>query len=69
MSKYLPLWEYVAKSDTFPLKMSFEDIARVLGFCIDHSFLNCKKQAETLGITVKKISLKEKFVIFDRISR
>lgn len=67
MSKYGPLWEYVASIDTYPLCMRFEEIAFVLGFPIDHAFLTHKKEAEAYGFAVKKISLKEKTVVFVRI--
>ena len=66
MSKYRSLWEYVAKTNTFPLKMSFEEIFSVLGFSIDHSFLSYKKETEKYGYIVKKVSLKEKSVLFDK---
>ncbi len=66
MSKYQPLWEYVAGVDTYPLKLNFDDIATVLGFPIDHAFLTYKKEAASYGFTVKKISLKEKTVLFDK---
>lgn len=65
MSKYLPLWDFVSISKNFPLKMSFEDIKNVLGFEIDHSFLKYKKELELFGYKVLKISLKEKFIVFD----
>jgi len=67
MSKYQPLWEYVARLDTYPLKLSFDDIATVLGFPIDHAFLTYQKEAANYGFTVKKISLKEKTVLFDKL--
>lgn len=60
------LWEFVAKTNTFPLKMSFDEIFSVLGFEIDHSFLTYKKETADYGFIVKKISLKAKSVIFDR---
>lgn len=66
MSKYKPLWEYVANSDTYPLILSFDDIYDILGFSIDHSFLTYKKETVDYGFTVKKVSLKEKSVIFDK---
>ena len=66
MSKYQPLWKYVAGLGTYPLKLSFDDIFSVLGFSIDHSFLTYKKEAENYGFTVKKISLKEKTILFDK---
>ncbi len=67
MSKYQPLWEYVTSVDMFPLKLSFDDIYSVLGFAIDHSFLTYKKETLNYRFTVKKISMKEKYVIFDKI--
>ncbi len=66
MSKYKALWEYAAKIDTFPLKLGFDEIAGILGFPIDHSFLTYKKEAADYGFTVEKILLKEKFVLFDK---
>ncbi len=66
MSKYQPLWEYVAKANTYPLKMSFDDIFSILGFEIDHSFLTYKKETANYGFTVKKVSLKDKNVLFDK---
>lgn len=68
MSKYRSLWEYVANINTYPLKMSFDEIFSVLGFSIDHSFLSYKKEAADYGFIVKKISLKEKTVLFDKSS-
>lgn len=67
MSKYKALWEYVANSDNYPLKLSFDDIFNVLGFPIDHSFLTYKKETAEYGFIVKKVSLKEKSVIFDKL--
>lgn len=49
------------------MKMSFNEIFSVVGFQIDHSFLTYKKEAANYGFCVKKISLKEKTVIFDKI--
>lgn len=40
--------------------LSFEEINEVLGFKIDHSFLNYKKELEEYGYRVEKIYLKEK---------
>lgn len=67
MSKYQSLWEYVISINTFPLKLSFDDIFSILGFPIDHSFLNCKKETVNYGFAVKKVLLKEKLVLFDKI--
>ncbi len=67
MSKYQPLWEYIKNINTYPLKLSFEAIASVLGFPIDHAFLKYKKEAVNYGFFVKKISLKEKIILFDKL--
>lgn len=64
MSKYDPLWKHIQDNGNDPVVLSFEDVKEVLGFPIDHSFLNYKKELEEYGYSVKKISLKEKTVIF-----
>jgi len=64
MSKYDPLWKHLQDNGSDPIVLTFEDIKKVLGFSIDHSFLNYKKELEGYGYSVKKISLKEKTIIF-----
>lgn len=64
MSKYLKLWEYVVSKNSEELLLSFEEIEKLLGFPIDHSFLSFKKELLPLGFEVKKISMKEKTVRF-----
>ena len=66
MSKYKSLWEYIKKENKDELKLSFDDIKNILGFPIDHSFLNYKKELIEYGYKVEKISLKEKFIIFKK---
>lgn len=68
MSKYDPLWKYLKSNDTSPLKLTFEEIKNIIGFDIDHSFLNYKKEAKEYGYEVGKISLKEKHVTFLKIN-
>ena len=58
MSKYNALWTYIKENDSRLL--SFDDIESVCGFPIDHSFLNAKRELETYGYKIRKISLKEK---------
>lgn len=69
MSKYDPLWEYVGKSGSGSLKLTFEEIQIIAGFPIDHSFLKYKKELERYGWQVGKISMKEQTVLFLAISR
>lgn len=66
MSKYLNLWKYIEKSNKNILLMSFDDVASILGFNIDHSFLSYKKELESFGYKVFKISLKEKTILIKR---
>ena len=66
MSKYEPLWHHLNKDGREAFRMTFDEIAAVLGFPIDHSFLNAKKEAEAFGYVVGKISLKEKHVNFSK---
>ncbi|OIL35748.1 hypothetical protein ATX10_04230 [Oenococcus oeni] len=47
--------------------LSFEQIKQILGFEIDHSFLNYKKELPDYGYSVSKISLKNKTVKFSKI--
>ncbi len=67
MSKYSKLWEYLRKNNKESYKLTFEEIKNILGFDIDHSFLTYKKELKDYGYEVKKISMKEKFVLFNKI--
>ena len=69
MIKYTPLWEHIRDNCIDRIKLSFADIESVLGFPIDHSFLNFKKELDGYGYSVVKISLKEKSVLFDKLSQ
>lgn len=64
MSKYYPLWEHVHADGRERFVLHFEQIEEILGFPIDHSFLNCKKELQEFGYQVGKISLKGKTIIF-----
>ena len=66
MSKYKPLWEHIQTIDAEKLSLSYEEIQSILGFPIDHSFLNYKKELPDYGWNVKKISMKEQTVHFER---
>lgn len=67
MSKYNELWEYVGKKEDMSFKLTFAEVQDILGFEIDHSFLNYKKELIAYGYEVGKISLKEKTVIFNKL--
>lgn len=68
MSKYSTLWEYMQKQTDEIVELSFDAIKDILGFPIDHSFLNYKKELEAYGYKVKKIFLKDKKVAFEKVS-
>ena len=66
MSKYQPLWEHIQTIDAEKLSLSYGEIQSILGLPIDHSFLNYKKELLAYGWNVKKISMKEETVRFER---
>ena len=67
MSKYKLLWDYIVCNKKDKYKLSYEEIKNILGFDIDHSFLKYKKELLNYDYEVKKISIKEKFVIIEKI--
>ncbi len=67
MSKYNSLWEYVQKSGSQSLKLTFDEIQNIAGIPIDHSFLRYKKELAEYGYQVGKISMKEQTVIFNKL--
>ena len=59
--------EYIYASKSDMLNLSFQEIEKILGFQIDHSFLSYKKEACEYGYEVEKISMKNKKVYFKKI--
>ena len=68
MSKYEPLWEYVKENGENRFVMTYEEVENVLNFPIEHSFLTYKKELKNYGYEVKKISMKDERILFERIS-
>ena len=66
MSKYAPLWAHIQADGRDSFTLSFAQIEAILGFPIDHSFLNYKKELQEYGYRTGKISLKEQTVGFIR---
>ena len=66
-SKYALLWAYIMSCAQNDMKLSFEEIRKIAGVQIDHSFLNYKKELEAYGYRVGKISMKESSVSFERL--
>lgn len=66
MSKYQKLWAYLKDQSGSSVDLTFEQVERVAGIPLDHSFLSYKDELKEFGWTVKKIHLKEKIVEFVR---
>lgn len=64
MSKYEALWNYISSCGKDAVTLTFEDIGRIAGVPLDHSFLQYKKELSSYGYEVKKISMKEQKVSF-----
>lgn len=67
MSKYDPLWKWIAENEQEKYKLTYDQIEEILGFPIDHSFLKYKKELLDFGFQVGKISMKEETVTFERV--
>lgn len=67
MSKYGPLWKFIKDNQKDSYKLTYEEIKDILGFEIDHSFLTYKKELINYGYEVRKISMKEKVILFSKI--
>ena len=67
MSKYNPLWNWIAENGQEEFKLTYAQIEGILGFPIDHSFLKYMKELLAYGYQVEKISMKEETVAFIRV--
>ena len=46
MSKYEPLWNWLKENDRDDYKLSYEEMKEIMGFELDHTFLNYKKESK-----------------------
>ena len=67
MSKYEKLWKYIEEKNEKDFVLTYDEIKNILGFSIEHSFLNYKKELKEYGYEVVKISIKEKKIRFKKI--
>ena len=67
MSKFSPLWQYIKDNNDQDFQLSFDQIQKIVGLPIDHSFLTYKKELLDYGFKVEKISLKNKTVAFKKL--
>lgn len=66
MSKYNNLWIYIANNGEDELKLTYEEIEKISGVKVDHSFLTDKKELSEYGYEVGKISMKAQTIEFRR---
>ncbi len=64
MGKYDSLWEYIGKCGEPEITLTYDDIEKICGVPIDHSFLTYKKELDSYGYRAQKISMKDKTVRF-----
>lgn len=64
MGKYGSLWEYIGKCGKREITLTYDDIEKICGVPIDHSFLTYKKELDSYGYRAEKISMKDKTVRF-----
>ncbi|MGN0698427.1 MAG: hypothetical protein ACI4JV_06740 [Ruminiclostridium sp.] len=64
MSKYDSLWEYIGKCGKYDITLTYEEIEKICGVPIDHSFLTYKKELNDYGYRIEKISMKNRTVRF-----
>lgn len=50
MSKYESLWKHLKENNKEEYKLSYEEIGKILGFGIDHSFLTYKKNLKNMDM-------------------
>ena len=67
MNKYESLWKWIQENGTDSFKLTFDEIEKIAGLPIDHSFLNSKKELLNYGYKVGKISLNGKTVDFEKV--
>ena len=66
LSKYEKLWEYIKNQNVQAFTLSYDEIEKIAGVHLDHSFLNYKKELLEFGWKVEKISIKNKSVSFEK---
>ncbi len=67
MSKYESLWKWIQENGTDNFMLTFDNIEKIAGIPIDHSFLTYKKELNEYGFMVRKISMKDQTISFERL--
>ena len=68
MSKYDPLWKWIQENGDDKFSLTYDEIEKIAGVPIDHSFLTYKKELTEYGYKVGKISMKEHTVMFEKVT-
>lgn len=67
MSKYDALWDWIQANGAERFTLTEDEIERLAGAPLDHSFLKYKKELTAYGYEVVRISLKERTVCFRKL--
>lgn len=67
MSKYSALWDYIGKLNKDKAVLTFQEIEKITGVPVDHSFLRYKKELTKYGYKVGRISMTEQKITFERL--
>ena len=68
MSKYDRLWNWIRDNGTEEFSLTYAEIEKIAGHPLDHSFLTYKRELTEYGYKVRKISIKEQKVTFEKVS-
>lgn len=68
-SKYIQLWDWIKTNGSDSFQLTFSEIQTIAGIPIDHSFLKYKKELIEYGYQVRKISMKDEIVMFEKIQK
>ena len=66
MSKYEKLWNCIKSCNEDTLTLTFAEIGEIAGVPLDHAFLRYKKELAEYDWEVRKISMKEQKVTFEK---
>ncbi len=66
MSKYDKLWYYLKDNCLSTERLSFDDIYRICGAHVDTAFMEHKHECERYGLSVMKIDMKSRTILFSR---
>lgn len=69
MSDYKKLWKYLSESSQTVIKLTFEDINKIVGFEPTRMFIFDKLEAVNCGYEAIEYFYKNKYVVFRKIDQ